>query len=461
MPPKLPNALPIIGVTHMVIGKDTKGVFKVLKELGKQIVSVGGVSHSYFPGASYFYGITDPDDSLTILNQCLEKNWVYEVAKPWTGDGLATVTSNLGLWKRHRKTISRAFNLHVLNDYMDVFNQRSRTLVQKMRGHVDRGPFEHFEIIADMSIGVIYQTLFGCSEEEIQALLDHNIIIAIEDLLKIIAARMISGWMLVPFLFNFTKLKKKQDNILAYLHEQSNTIINIRRKHLLNSDRRDTKLKSFLDLLLDLPPEEELSLQEIREEVDTMIMAGTDTTSTTLAFTLMTLGSYPDVQKKVCEELRQVFGDSLRDVQKDDLKKLVYLEAVLMETMRLYPILPVIPRYVSEEIKLKNYTIPPGNTCLIFAYHVHRDPSLWGADAGEFKPQRWLPTPPAARAFFGFSQGKRGCIGKAFGMMSMKTTLAHVLRHYRISADVTKLQLQLDLLLKPASGCEITVDERH
>ncbi|KAJ2940143.1 hypothetical protein O0L34_g14182 [Tuta absoluta] len=437
-----------------------RGLFRVIKELGKQIISVGGVTHSYFPGAFHFYGITDAEDSLTVLNQCLEKNWVYEVAKPWTGDGLATVTSNLGLWRRHRKTISRSFNLQVLNDYMGTLNQESKWLVQQMRDHVGKGSFEHSGVLFDMAMRVICQTIFGCNEEETQAVLDQNLTIAIEDMLKIIATRIISGWMLVPFLYNFTKLKNEQDKVLAYLHERSNTVINMRRHHLLRSNRKDTKLKSFLDLILELPPEEAFSEQEIREEVDTMIMAGTDTTATALTFALMLLGSYPDVQEKVCEELREVFGDSLRDVEKEDLKKLVYLEAVLMETMRLYPILPVIPRYASEEIHLKNYTVAPKNTCLIFAYNIHRDPSLWGLDAEEFNPQRWLPTPPAARAFLGFSAGKRGCIGKVFGMMSMKTTLAHLLRHYRISADVTKLELQLDLLLKPASGCEISLEER-
>ncbi|CAK1594471.1 unnamed protein product [Parnassius mnemosyne] len=193
-----------------------------------------------------------------------------------------------------------------------------------------------------------------------------------------------------------------------------------------------------------------------------MIVAGHDTTANVLMFTLVLIGSYSKVQDRIFEELHNVFGEDDRDVTKQDLSRLEYLEAVLKESMRIYPIVPVTARKLDKNVKLKNYTLTAGRTCFVYIYGIHRHP-LWGDDVEQFKPERWLDTatlPSCPTAFAAFNIGKRACIGKPFAFMSMKTTLAHVLRHYRIKADHTKMVVKIDVVLKPETGHHISIERR-
>ncbi|VVC90275.1 unnamed protein product, partial [Leptidea sinapis] len=203
--------------------------------------------------------------------------------------------------------------------------------------------------------------------------------------------------------------------------------------------------------------------REIREHVDTMIVGGHDTSANVLMITLVLIGSFPEVQEKIFEELRQVFGKDDRDVTKQDLSQLVYTEAVLKESMRIYPIVPVTARMLDKDVKLKNCTLTRGRTCFTFVYGVHRHP-VWGSDAEEFKPERWLdPTtlPESPHAFAAFNMGRRICIGKSYAYMSMKTTLAHLMRRYKIQADHTKLKFKIDVMLKPSDGHSISIQRRE
>ncbi|KOB69197.1 Cytochrome P450, family 4, subfamily V, polypeptide 2, partial [Operophtera brumata] len=192
------------------------------------------------------------------------------------------------------------------------------------------------------------------------------------------------------------------------------------------------RFKAFMDLALALSDKGDLTEKEVWEEMNTIILAGYETTGNTLMYTMLLLGSHANVQNKV-------FGDSDRDVEKQDLSKLVYLDAVIKETLRLYCITPVM---------LRTYTLPAGSNCLLFNCSIHRH-QTWGADVEEFIPERWLdpaalidPRAAIHAAFTGFGVGKRLCMGKNYAMMSMKTSLAHVLRHYWVSSDVTQLRLK-------------------
>ncbi|CAB3258320.1 unnamed protein product, partial [Arctia plantaginis] len=150
-----------------------------------------------------------------------------------------------------------------------------------------------------------------------------------------------------------------------------------------------------------------------------------------------------------------------RDVKKEDFRKLVYTEAVIKESLRIFTTGPVTLRHVEKDVKLKNYTMRAGSDCVILLYGTHRDP-VWGKDADQFRPERWLSedTPVNPNAFVGFSLGKRSCLGKTYAMISMKTTLVHFLRRYKITADDSNLRLRFDFLLKPVSGHEICIEER-
>ncbi|XP_026729501.1 cytochrome P450 4V2-like [Trichoplusia ni] len=196
----------------------------------------------------------------------------------------------------------------------------------------------------------------------------------------------------------------------------------------------------------------------------------------------------------------EVLGPSDKDVEKDDLIKLVYLEKVIKESLRLYPIAPAFPRVSHAELKINNYTFPSGTTFVIDVFGLHRHP-IWGPDATIFRPERWDNLDSLPKEFSPFGVGRRTCIGillsfiflltnvlrcekhinpgepnssraaedrvfsiqkgKVYAMMSMKILLAHLLRRFKVISDITKLDLKLDSLLRPESGYEIKIELRQ
>ncbi|CAK1594479.1 unnamed protein product [Parnassius mnemosyne] len=463
-PPAYPGALPLIGHLHLLIGNSVY-LWNLVKQISYTSLRMGGVI-TLSVGPRTIYVVTDPEDSLTFANACLQKETIYEFAKPWFGEGL--ITGTVSIWKRHRKLLSPAFSQLVLDGFQGVFNSQSRRLVKDLEVEVGKGPFDQWVYTRRNALETICMTAMGVDFSK-SSLPYSQFEQAIEQCFSILVERFQKFWLHNDFIYSWSTLKKKEDQCLRILHNMSNTVMQLRKAAYLNNKKNGleassgTKFKAFVDLLLELSIETgALNDLEIREEVDTIIVAGHDTTATTLMFTLVLIGSYPKVQERIFEELHYVFGDDDRDVTKQDLSRLEYLEAVLKESMRIYPIVPVTARLLDKNVKLKNYTLTAGHGCFIFMYGIHRH-AMWGDDAEEFKPERWLDTatlPLCPSAFAPFSIGRRICIGKAFAFMSMKTTLAHVLRHYRVKGDHTKMELKIDVMLKPAYGHHISIERR-
>ncbi|XP_028162205.1 cytochrome P450 4C1-like [Ostrinia furnacalis] len=303
-------------------------------------------------------------------------------------------------------------------------------------------------------------------------ILNSQYVTAVDEILKIIAVRFRKFWLHSDYTFRWSNVRKKQDACLKILHNMSDTVIKRRKTEFDNNNilpERTTgntsgkKFKAFMDLLFELSLEKGvMNDRELREHVDTMIVGGYDTTATVLMYTLLLLGSHPEVQEKVYQELKVVLGDSDRDVEKHDLSQLVYLEAVLKESLRLYPIGPVLGRRLDKNVQLKNYTLAAGRSCFLLLFGIHKHP-MWGADVDQFNPDRWMDPaslPDNPNAFAAFSLGRRMCIGKTYAYMSLKTTLAHVLRKYRFNGDHTQLELKFVVLLKPTSGYYVSIEER-
>ncbi|CAG4961543.1 unnamed protein product [Parnassius apollo] len=463
-PPTYPGGLPLIGHAHLLMG-DTVCLWNTIKEVSYTTLRLGGVITASI-GPRSLYVVTDPEDSLTVANACLEKDAIYEYAKPWLGEGL--LTGKVSIWKRHRMLLNPAFSQRVLDGFEGVFNSQSRRLVKDLEVKVGKGPFDHFVYMRRNALETICLTTMGVDLSK-NSVLNNQYEQAIEQILNSLTERYQKFWLHYNFIYIWSSLKKKDDQCLKILHNMSDKVLQERKAAHLNNKKNGletssgTKFKAFLDLLLELSIETgAFNDSEIREEVNTMIAAGHDTTADVLMFTFVLIGSYPKVQERIVEELRNVLGDDDRDVTKQDLSRLVYLEAVLKESMRIYPIVPLIARRLDKNVKLKNYTLTAGRTCFTFIYGIHRHP-MWGDDAEEFKPERWLDKtnlPSCPTAFAAFSIGRRICIGKPFAFMSLKTTLAHVLRHYRIEADHTKMVVKANVVLKPEYGHYISIEKR-
>lgn len=224
---------------------------------------------------------------------------------------------------------------------------------------------------------------------------------------------------------------------------------------------------AFLDLMLESTYcGTNLTDTEIKEEVDTIMFEGHDTTAAGSSFVLCLLACHPEIQERVFAEQKQIFGDSMRSATFADTLQMNYLERVIFETLRMYPPVPVIAREVHENVKLasKPYTIPAGSTVVIGTLKIHRRKDIY-ENPDQFNPDNFLPERTQHRNYYGFipfSAGPRSCVGRKYAILKLKILLSTILRNFKIYSNCTEadFKLQADIILKRTDGFNIRVEPR-
>ena len=164
---------------------------------------------------------------------------------------------------------------------------------------------------------------------------------------------MIAPWNWIDFIFDRTQSGKEYRNCLDILQNFTKKVILERNEEFKNVST--TKRIAFLDMLLKAKSDDPtLTFDDIQEEVDTFMFEGHDTTAAAASWACHMIGSHPDVQEKLHKEIDETFGISDRALTNDDLKDLKYLECVIKETLRLFPSVPIIGRYFSEDTEVGN-----------------------------------------------------------------------------------------------------------
>jgi cytochrome P450 len=182
-----------------------------------------------------------------------------------------------------------------------------------------------------------------------------------------------------------------------------------------------------------------MEIQQVRDEALIFLLAGHETTSSALTFTLQLLGRHPDEQQRVADELADVLGG--RPPTVDDLPALRRTAMVLKEAMRLYPPLYALARRAEREDEIGGHRIPPGSLLVVSQWATHRHPRIW-EDPEKFNPERFSPEQEAARhryAYFPFGGGPRACIGSHFAIQEAQIALAVLLQRYRIRAPLAPI----------------------
>ncbi|KAK7590899.1 hypothetical protein V9T40_002512 [Parthenolecanium corni] len=224
--------------------------------------------------------------------------------------------------------------------------------------------------------------------------------------------------------------------------------------------------KAFLDLLLGMAEESSkpFTTADIREEVDTFMFAGHDSSSSATAYAVFLLGCHPEIQEKVFQELYSVFGSSDRFPTKADISQLTYLECVTRESLRLYPVVPVIGRILVEDTELDGYLVPAGTTIDINISAIHRNANHF-PEPNKFNPDNFSPENRAKRhpfAFVPFSAGVRNCIGRKFASDEEMILLSTLFRKYKVESlqKPEELQVEPDLVMRPKNGIKVRISRR-
>ncbi|MFF1409994.1 cytochrome P450 [Streptomyces sp. NPDC058289] len=192
----------------------------------------------------------------------------------------------------------------------------------------------------------------------------------------------------------------------------------------------------------------EFDATELREQVLIFLLAGHETTATSLAFSLHLLARHPEFQDRARAEIAAVLGD--RTPGAADLDRLPYLTQVLKEAMRLYPAAPVLGRRSVAAAEVDGHTIPAGADVIVAPWVTHRHPDYW-PDPERFDPDRFTPEAEAARpryAWLPFGGGPRACIGQHFSMLESVIALAMLLRAYEFEAVDTEVSVTAGITLR-------------
>ncbi|XP_022827527.1 cytochrome P450 4C1-like isoform X1 [Spodoptera litura] len=460
MPPVVPGALPLIGHTHRLT--EFEKIWNILEQTSIFTLNNGGIS--VIKICEYnIYILTDPDLSLMAYNICLNKMYFYHFTDDLVANGL--ITSEAQTWKIHRKLINPVFNQQNLNNFIDEMNVQTKRLVSELSTMLGK-PVNIRKPLVKYTMNITSRTTLGLTAED-QTLIEKDYAHAFEVLSVLYYERATKPWLHLPFFFKKSALKRKQDKLTETVKNILTPIIQKRRLEMkMNSyinNENDDKFQPVLNRLLYLADEQNAFTDtEIREHLNTFVIAAYDTTTVSLTLILMMIGWHKDVQERIYNEIQEVLNNEDRDFTKNDLPKLVYVEAVIKETLRLYPTIPYIGRQVNRDIVLGKYTLPAGSTCGISLYGIHRHP-MWGKDADQFIPDRWLDParlPNHPNAFVAFGVGKRYCIGKQYSMMAMKTAIGHIVREYHVHSDLSRLKFQYEVVLQPTKGHRITFTKR-
>uniref|UniRef100_A0A7E4VSY1 Cytochrome P450 n=1 Tax=Panagrellus redivivus TaxID=6233 RepID=A0A7E4VSY1_PANRE len=204
--------------------------------------------------------------------------------------------------------------------------------------------------------------------------------------------------------------------------------------------------------------------QEIVAQSTLFLLAGYETTATTLQFALYCLTHFPKIQDKARSEVKEVFGDK-NSLNFDDISKLVYVKQVIHETLRMFAAASRVTRTCNRAIRINDIDFEPGVTFTAQVRHVHYDENNY-PDPYKFDPERFSPECRADRdpgAFLPFGGGPRSCIGMRFAEFEMLMTLAHLLRRFRFlpsAVDAFEWPIPLDpvVLTRPVKKFKVRVE---
>lgn len=427
--------------------------------------------------------VARPDGVESILSSSkhIDKSADYSYLHPWLGTGLLTSAGQK--WRNRRKILTPAFHFKILEDFVDVFVDQSSILVKKLKREVgNECGFNIFPYVTLCTLDIICETAMG-RKMNAQSNSESEYVKAVYEMGSIIQNRQAKPWLQPDWLFRWTSMYKTHEKCIKILHEFSNKVIQERREELKKRAEERKKVPTvpedqdinafgykkhlaFLDLLINASEDGAvLSKEDIREEVDTFMFEGHDTTSAAISWALYLLGGHPDIQKRAMEEIDGVTGpEEEYRVTMKDLNEMKYLECCIKEALRLYPSVPVIARKISEDINVANYTVPAGTTALILTYLLHRNPDLF-PQPEKFNPDRFLPENVLGRhpyAYIPFSAGPRNCIGQKFALLEEKVVISSLLRKYRVEAVDRREDLTLmgELILRPKHGLRIKIFPR-
>ena len=395
----------------------------------------------------------------------------YRLLVPWLGEGL--LISEGKKWYRNRRLLTPAFHFEILKPYMSVYNSSVEILLAKWSAAASKKePVKLFDTISLMSLDTILQCAFSYKSDCQTMKTRHPYVKGVYDLITLVMERFFNPLHAIDWIYYLSSSGRRMRRACRIAHEHAENVIRERKKALgldgsgpkitLKVAAKKRKYLDFLDILLTAVDEDGNGLTdlEIRDEVDTFMFEGHDTTTSGMSWTLYCLAKYPEHQEKVREEVRNVL-DGREWLEYDDLKELKYTQWCIKEALRLYPPVFQIFRETAEDMELDGHSIPKGMQVSILIFMIHRHPDTW-ENPNEFDPLRFHPDNAEGRdpfAYIPFSAGHRNCIGQNFAMNEMRTVIASVVHRFSLSlVEDHKVEIVPKVILRTKNDIKVRLE---
>lgn len=383
---------------------------------------------------------------LVTENRKFGKSYVFELLRPVLGNGL--VNSEGEFWLRQRRLMQPAFNKSSVNNYASIFVDYAKRLLNEWN---NGQPCDLHTEMTRLTLGIVGKTLMDIDLVDVSS----EIAAPLEQCMKDFSHRFESAWNFPSWVP--TPMNQRGKRNVRQLDMVVNRIIHNRRES--KSDPGD--LLSKLIHARDEVDQTGMTDRQLRDEVMTLFLAGHETTANALAWTWFLLGQNPVVENRLLEELASVVGDRYPDV--DDVPKLTFTEAVLKESMRLFPPVYAFSRRVLTDAAIGGFHVPSGSAVIMSQWVTHRDPRWWD-EPDEFRPERWLTETVKERsayAYFPFGAGPRGCIGNTFAMLEAILVVATIVPRFRIElVHPENVKPWPSVTLRPRGGISAVLHSR-
>jgi cytochrome P450 len=362
----------------------------------------------------------------------------------YLGKGL--LTSDGDFWLKQRRLIQPAFHKQKMNHLVVNMEQ---IIVSELNELAEEKPVDIFPMMSQLAYNVVAKSLFHLSASKEKL---NRIKFIVDEVQKFLIKEVRlphKGWW-----FALSGQTKKH----SLLSLENNNIIQeiIEERVASNVQTHD-----LLNMLLETRYEdtgEGMSVAQLIDEIKILFVAGYETTANALTFTLYLLAKHPDVQQNVLQEISEIESQASEIV--DQLQKMTYINAVLNESMRLYPPAWIIDRQNVADDTIASYHIKKETLIGVSFYELHRNPKYW-ENPDEFNPERFFGEQKklSMQYFYPFGAGPRMCIGVGFAIYEMCLTIFKIVKKYEIKTVSGEVQFNPLVTLKPV-GVEVLFAKR-
>jgi cytochrome P450 len=380
---------------------------------------LGGVAHVNMMGINLFF-ISEPAVIREVLIHCGDKlhrdPFTSRVFRRFMGNGVFMAEGDD--WRRQRKLVQPAFHATRIRDYTEIMATSTQEMVN---GWQPGQTVILDEALTQLTLNIIAKTMFDVDLADDVARIGwwmKEILTVGEAQLKM--PMLPPSWLPTPG-------NRRQQSALRAVKSHLRQII--AQRAATGEDRGD-----LLSMLLNARDEEGDPMPEdqLLDECVTLFVAGHETTAAALTWTWFLLAQHPPVIARLRAEVDSVLGG--RQISFADLNQLPYLEAVVKETLRLYPPAFGFGRQVMQPFTALGHHFPHKAVLLFSSYATHRRPDLW-REPEAFRPERFLDTDniPDRYTYFPFGVGSRICLGNMFAMLEAQVILASMLQRIELT----------------------------